>query len=63
MFTTPLYLASTDDKEITDFFLLDQKMGPKLKLSMFSEVELQSMPSPTQSESINPMRSNAQLVV
>jgi hypothetical protein len=60
MFTTPLYLASVDDREIVDCFLLDQHIALEPKLRVYPDVDLQSMLLPTQSESLKLMRSNAE---
>jgi len=62
MLTAPLYSAFVDDREIASFFLLDQKMEPEPKLSMYPEVDLLSVLLSTQIELVNTMRSNAQPV-
>jgi hypothetical protein len=55
-----MYTNSTHDKEINDFFLLNQQMGPYPKLSMYSKVDLRPVLFPNQYESVYPMRSNVQ---
>ena len=63
MLTTPLYLASDEDRAIAVCFLLDQQMGLEPRLSEYPDVDLRSMLLPTQLELVNPMRSNAEYVV
>jgi hypothetical protein len=58
---SPLYLALAEDKAIIDCFSLEQQIGPKPKLRVYSYVELQSMLSPAQSEFVNPMGLNLKL--
>jgi hypothetical protein len=58
--TTPLYSASGEDKTMVDYFLLDQQIGLDPKLRVYPDVEFLSVLSPAQSESMKPMRSNAQ---
>jgi hypothetical protein len=40
MLTTPLYLTSVEDREISRFFLLDQQIGPDPKLKSVSRCGL-----------------------
>jgi hypothetical protein len=58
--TTPLYSASMEDKEVADCFLFDQQIGPKPKLRVYSNMDLQSVLSLAQYEYVKPMISNAQ---
>lgn len=59
MVTTPLYSASSQEREIEACFLLDQQIGPDPRLSEQLEVDLQSMLSLAQSESMKQRRFNA----
>ena len=60
MLTTPLYSALAEDREMAAYFLLDQQMGPEPRLSEYPDVDLSTMLLPAQSESVNPIRSNAE---
>jgi len=60
MLTTPLYSASAEYRAITDCFLLDQQMGPELKLRVYPDVDLRLVLLPALSESVKPMRSNVE---
>jgi len=63
MLTAPMYLVSTNDKEITNLFLLDQQiLGSEPKLRVYLEVDLQYVLSQTQFEFVKPMKSNVKLV-
>jgi hypothetical protein len=58
--TTSLYLASVDDKEFVDLFLLDQQMGPDPKLRTYLEVGLRFVLWTYQSKLVYSMRSSVQ---
>jgi len=58
MLTIPLYLASTEYRAIENCRLLDQQIGPRPKLRVYLDVDLQSMLLHAWSESVKPMRSN-----
>ena len=60
-FTTPLYSASTEEREIVWCLLLEKKMGPLESINKKPEVDLLSLGSPAQSESENPTSSSEEL--